>query len=183
MLRYVQPFVTTRANPAMPSEIVKNSVVTLNYSVTDPDGAVIDDGSQPLVYLHGGYDGLFPRLEEALHGKAVGDTLKIKLQPQDAFGDYDENLLVVEDADLFPPDIKVGTPVERVSDDGEVLCRVTDIADGKVVVDGNHPLAGVALIFDVTVTEVRPATGEEIAHGHVHGDDDHHHGHDEHSIH
>jgi FKBP-type peptidyl-prolyl cis-trans isomerase SlyD len=186
MLRYVRMLVITGANPVMPNanEIVKNSVVTLNYTVTDPDGAVIDDGNQPLVYLHGGYDGLFLRLEEALHGKAIGDTLKIKLQPPDAFGDYDEGLVAVEDADLFPENIAVGMAFERVSDDGEVIYRITDIADGKVVVDGNHPLAGVALIFDMTVTEVRPATDEEIAHGHVHGDDDdHHHDHGGHSIH
>jgi FKBP-type peptidyl-prolyl cis-trans isomerase SlyD len=180
MLRYVQTLVITRANQAMPNEIIKNSVVTLNYTVTDPDGAVIDDGSQPLVYLHGGYDSLFLRLEEELHGKAIGDNLKVKLQPPDAFGDYDESLVAVEDADMFPENIAVGMAFERVSDDGEVIYRITDIADGKVVVDGNHPLAGVALIFDMTVTGVRPATEEEIAHGHVHGDDDDHHGHGEH---
>lgn len=155
----------------MQDEIIKNSIVTLDYTVTDADGSVIDDGRQPLVYLHGGYDGIFPKLEEALHGKKVGENLKIKLQPEEAFGDYDEQLVAVEDADMFPEDAGVGMVFERVSDAGEVLYRVTDIADGKVVVDGNHPLAGVALVFDMTVTEVRPATAEEIAHEHVHGED------------
>jgi len=158
----------------MQNEIVKNCVVTLHYTVTDPDGTVIDDGRRPLVYLHGGYDGIFPKLEEALHGKKVGENLKIKLQPDDAFGDYDEELVAVEDADMFPEDAEVGMAFERVSDAGEVLYRVTDIADGKVVVDGNHPLAGMALIFDMTVAEVRAATKEEIAHGHPHGEDDDH---------
>ncbi len=137
----------------MQNEIVKNSVVTLKYTVRDPEGAVIDDGEHPLVYLHGGYDGIFPLLEEALHGKKVGEQLQVKLQPEDAFGDYDEELILVEDAKLFPDNIEIGMSFERVSEDGEedMIYRITDIADGKVVVDGNHPLAGVALVFDVTV--------------------------------
>lgn len=161
----------------MQNQIAKNSVVTLNYTVRDTDGAVIDDGEHPLVYLHGGYDGIFPVLEETLHAKKVGDVLQIKLLPEEAFGDYDEELILVEDAKLFPENIEVGMSFERVSEDGEeeVVYRVTDIADGKVVVDGNHPLAGVALVFDVAVAEVRPATTEEINHGHVHGAGGHHH--------
>ena len=161
----------------MQNQIAKNSVVTLNYTVRDTDGAVIDDGEHPLVYLHGGYDGIFPVLEETLHAKKVGDVLQIKLLPEEAFGDYDEELILVEDAKLFPENIEVGMSFERVSEDGEeeVVYRVTDIADGKVVVDGNHPLAGVALVFDVTVAEVRAATTEEITHGHVHGAGGHHH--------
>ena len=161
----------------MQNQIAKNSVVTLNYTVRDTDGAVIDDGEHPLVYLHGGYDGIFPVLEETLHAKKVGDVLQIKLLPEEAFGDYDEELILVEDAKLFPENIEVGMSFERVSEDGEeeVLYRVTDVADGKVVVDGNHPLAGVALVFDVTVAEVRAATTEEVTHGHVHGAGGHQH--------
>lgn len=158
-------------------EIVKNSVVTLKYTVVDPDGNMIDDGQQPLVYLHGGYDGIFPAIEEALHGKKVGEQLTVKLQPEDAFGDYDEELVLVEDLTQFPENIEIGMSFERVTDDGEeeMIYRITDIADGKVVVDGNHPLAGTALVFDVTIAEVRPATAEELAHGHVHGAGGHHH--------
>jgi len=170
----------------MQDEIVKNCVVTLDYTVTDPDGAVIDDGCQPLVYLHGGYDGIFSKLEEALHGKRVSESLRIKLQPEDAFGDYDEELVAVEDAEMFPEDTEIGMVFERVSDAGEVLYRVTEIADGKIVVDGNHPLAGMALIFNMTVTGVRAATEEELAHGHAHGegdDDHHHHGSGTHLVH
>ena len=118
----------------MQNEIVKNSVVTLNYTVRDTDGAVIDDGQHPLVYLHGGYDGIFPVLEETLHGKKVGESFQVKLQPEDAFGDYDEELILVEDAKLFPDNIEVGMSFERTSDDGEddVIYRITDVADGKV---------------------------------------------------
>lgn len=161
----------------MQSEIVKNSVVTLNYTVHDSDGNVIDDGQHPLVYLHGGYDGIFPVLEEALHGKKVGDKLVLKLQPEDAFGDYDEELVLIEEVGQFPDNIEVGMSFERVGEDGEedLVYRITDIADGKVVVDGNHPLAGMALVFDVSVSEVRPASSEEITHGHVHGAGGHHH--------
>jgi len=128
-----------------------------------------------MVYLHGGYDGIFPKLEEALHGKKVGDKLKIKLQPEDAFGERDESLVEIEDASLFPDNAEVGMAFERVSDAGEEVYHITEIADGKVVVDGNHPLAGEVLVFDIKVAGVRPATEEELAHGHVHGDDDEHH--------
>jgi FKBP-type peptidyl-prolyl cis-trans isomerase SlyD len=158
-------------------EIVKNTVVTLSYTVHDPDGKLVDDGAQPLVYLHGGYDGIFPLLEEQLHGKKLGDKLQIKLQPDDAFGDLDEELVMIEDAKLFPDNIEVGMAFERVGEDGEedMIFRITDIADGKVVVDGNHPLAGMSLLFDVTVADVRQATLEELTHGHVHGPHGHHH--------
>lgn len=158
-------------------QIAKNSVVTLNYQVSEPDGNMVDEGAQPLVYLHGGYDGIFPKIEEALHGKSVGDTLDVKLQPEDAFGDYDEELILIEDISLFPDNIAVGMQFERGTEDGDddMLFTITNIADGKVVVDGNHPLAGTALIFKCTVAEVRQASAEEIAHGHVHGPDGHHH--------
>lgn len=158
-------------------EIVKNTVVTLNYTVRDPDGKLVDDGAQPLVYLHGGYDGIFPLLEEQLHGKKLGDKLQVKLLPDDAFGDLDEELIMIEDAKLFPDNIEVGMAFERVGEDGEddMIFRITDIADGKVIVDGNHPLAGMALLFDVTVADVRQATLEELTHGHVHGPHGHHH--------
>ena len=158
-------------------QIAKNTVVTLKYTVRDPDGNMIDDGQHPLVYLHGGYDGIFPKLEEELHGKNKGDQLEVKLQPDDAFGDYDEELVMVEEASLFPENIEIGMSFERVTDDGEeeIVYRITDVAEGKVVVDGNHPLAGIALLFDVTVAEVRPATAEELTHGHVHGAGGHHH--------
>lgn len=161
----------------MPNEIVKNSVVTLSYTVCDTEGVMIDDGQQPLVYLHGGYDGVFPLLEETLHGRKMGEKLQVRLEPDDAFGDYDEELILVEEASLFPENIEVGMSFERVGEDGEddQIYRITDIADGKVVVDGNHPLAGITLVFDITVADVRTATADEIAHGHVHGAGGHHH--------
>jgi FKBP-type peptidyl-prolyl cis-trans isomerase SlyD len=157
--------------------IDKNTVVTLDYRVWDPDGSPIDDGAAPLVYLHGGYAGIFPLVEEALEGKGVGDEVKLKLQPEDAFGEYDESQVRVEPLAMFPEDIEVGMQFERMTDDGEdeVLYTITDIADGKVVVDGNHPLAGTAIVFSCTVQDVRTASPEEITHGHAHGPDGHHH--------
>lgn len=158
-------------------EIVKNTVVTLECKVSDPDGNVVDDGATPLVYLHGGYDAIFPLIEEKLHGLNVGEKLNVKLQPDDAFGQYDESLVLIEDRELFPSNVEVGMAFERVGDEGEddMTFRVTDVADKKVVVDGNHPLAGTALIFDITVQDVRMATAEELEHGHVHGPHGHHH--------
>jgi len=158
--------------------IARNTVVTLKYSVTDADGSSVDEGTAPLVYLHGGYGGIFDRLEEELQGKAVGDALEVKLDPEDAFGEYDAELVAVEARQLFPENIEVGMQFERGSEDGEdddALFTITDIADDKVVVDGNHPLAGIALLFACTVTGVRAATKEEIAHGHIHGEHGHHH--------
>lgn len=158
-------------------QIAKDSIVTLSYKVTDPDGNVIDEGSRPLVYLHGGYDGIFAVIEEALHGRGIGEELEIKLQPEEAFGDYDESLLRIESLSMFPEGIEVGMQFERAGEDGEddMVYTITDIEGDKVVVDGNHPLAGTALVFICTVTEVRPATAEEVTHGHAHGPDDQHH--------
>ena len=161
----------------MQNEIVKNSVVTLKYTVRDPEGAVIDDGEHPLVYLHGGYDGIFPLVEEALHGKEVGDTVDVVLSPDDAFGEQDPELVRIEDVGVFPVEVEAGMMFEADDPEtGDVLVyRVTDVADGKAVVDGNHPLAGMKIRFKATVDGVREASAEEIAHGHAHGEHGHHH--------
>ena len=158
--------------------IARNSVVTLSYTVTDMDGEIVDAGANPLVYLHGGYGGIFDKIEEELQGKSVGDSLAIKLQPDDAFGEYDAELVEVESRGLFPDNIEVGMQFERGAEDDDeddMLYTITDIADDKVVVDGNHPLAGMALLFSCSVTDVRPGTEEEVTHGHVHGEHGHHH--------
>ncbi|CUW38553.1 FKBP-type peptidyl-prolyl cis-trans isomerase SlyD [Magnetospirillum sp. XM-1] len=158
--------------------IAKDTVVTLTYRVSDSDGNIVDEGAEPIIYLHGGYGGLFPRLEEALDGKEAGHELHIKLQPEDAFGEYDAELVSVEEASLFPDNVVVGMQFERVMDgnqDEAMLFSVTDVADGKVVVDGNHPLAGMALVFDCTVAEIRAASDEEVEHGHPHFPGHHHH--------
>lgn len=157
--------------------VAKDTVVTLHYRVTDTEGNLIDDGRQPLVYLHGGYDDIFARLEEALQGRAVGDELEIKLQPAEAFGEYDAELVFMEKLSLFPEGIEVGMQFERAGVEGEPdrLFTITDIQGENVVIDGNHPLAGIPLVFRCTIADVRPATPEEIAHGHPHGGGGHPH--------
>ena len=162
----------------MNMHVEKNTVVTLDYSVADPDGGLVDAGQDPLVYLHGGYDDIFPMIEEAVHGKKIGESVVVKMQPDDAFGEYDAELIQVESRKGFPKELQVGMQFEGVPDGGEdddiLIYRVTEIADDKVVLDGNHPLAGMALVFTCTVTAVRPASAEEIEHGHMHdGDCDH----------
>ncbi len=161
----------------MTMQVVKNTVVTLDYSVTDPDGELVDAGKEPLVYLHGGYDDIFPMIEEALQEKKVGESVVVKMQPDDAFGEYDAELIQIEPRSAFPKELQIGMQFEGLPEGGDedeaIIYRVTEIADDRVVLDGNHPLAGMALVFTCTVTAVRPASEEEIAHGHTH---DGHHG-------
>lgn len=144
----------------------KNTVVTLSYTLTDPDGNMLDEGNEPIVYLHGGYDGVFLPIEAALEGKTAGDSVTVKLQPNDAFGEYDFDLLQVEPVENLPQPLKVGMMIEGETEDGfeegAVFYTVTEIADGKAVLDGNHPLSGMALVFTGTVRAVRPATSLEI---------------------
>ena len=158
-------------------QIVKDTVVTLNYRVTDSDGNLVDEGQEPLVYLHGGYGGIFGKIEELLQGKETGASFDVSLAPEDAFGEYDAELVMIEPRNLFPDNIEVGMQFERATEEGEDddLYTITDIADEKVVVDGNHPLAGMTLQFSGTVAEVRAASAEEITHGHVHAPGGHHH--------
>jgi len=156
----------------MNMQVVKNTVVTLDYNVTDPDGELVDAGKEPLVYLHGGYDDIFPMIEEALQGKKVGESVIVKMQPDDAFGEYDADLIQIEPRKSFPKELQVGMQFEGLPEGGDedevMIYRVTEVADDRVVLDGNHPLAGMALVFTCTVTAVRPASAEEIEHGHIH---------------
>lgn len=166
-------------------KIGKNTVVTVNYKLSDAQDNLIEDGRQPMVYLHGGYENTLPKIEEELEGKEVGYTNTIQVEPEDAFGDYDAALVKVEQRSRLPEPLEVGMQFEGMpdgTDDGDeeaMIFTVTEIADDKVVLDGNHPLAGIALRFSLSVVEVRAATDEEIAHEHVHGAHGHHHGDDD----
>ncbi|MBC3811087.1 FKBP-type peptidyl-prolyl cis-trans isomerase [Undibacterium aquatile] len=159
-------------------KIVKNSVVTARYTLKDAQDNLIEEGQEPMVYLHGGYDNIFPKIEEALEGKEAGFSTVIQLNPEDAFGDYDAALVKVEPRNRFPSPIEVGMQFEGMPEETEedeaLIFTVTDIAEDKVVLDGNHPLAGIALRFSLTVESVREASDEEVAHGHVHGAHGHH---------
>jgi FKBP-type peptidyl-prolyl cis-trans isomerase SlyD len=154
--------------------IAKDTVVSLHYELFDSEGELLEKVDAPVSYLHGGYDGIFPLVEEALHGKAVGDQCSITLQPDDAFGEYDHGLVQAEARNAFPEEIAVGMQFEggpEGSDEEDfMLYTVVEITDDEVTVDGNHPLAGKTLSFNCTVTGVRPATAEELIHGHVHGE-------------
>lgn len=161
--------------------IAKDTVVVFSYRMSTLAGEAIEEAGDdaPAAYLHGGYEGIFPKVEAALEGKGVGDEVDVVLEPDDAFGDYDADLVRIEDAGLFPPDVQPGMQFEGASEDGHhhMLYTVTDVAEGKVVVDGNHPLAGQSLRVACRVVEVRAALPEEVAHGHVHGPEGHHHHH------
>ena len=157
--------------------VAKNTVVTITYSLASADGETLEQSEQPHSYLHGGYGNVFESVEKALEGKNVGDVVDIKMQPDEAFGEYDEQLVRVEDRNVFPAEIEVGMQFEGHGESsGEVnVYTVTDITNDKVVVDGNHPLAGQALIFHCKITDVRAADPHEIEHGHAHGAHGHHH--------
>ena len=153
-------------------KIAKDTVVSLRYELSDAEGELLEKVEEPVSYLHGGYDGIFPLVEEELHGKAVGDQCRVTMQPDDAFGEYDHTLVMVEPRSAFPEEIEVGMQFEggpeSADDEDYLLYTVVEMDDDEVTVDGNHPLAGKTLTFNCTVTGVRPATAEELAHGHVH---------------
>jgi len=160
-------------------KIAKNAVVSLTYQLADADGTVIEKAGDPISYLHGGYDGIFPTVEEALEGKNIGDTFSVSMEPDDAFGEYEHDLVRAEPRDMFPKEVAVGMQFEggAEGDDDEdfMLYTVTEVTDDEVTVDGNHPLAGKSLVFSGTITGVRTASAEELTHGHVHGEGGHHH--------
>jgi FKBP-type peptidyl-prolyl cis-trans isomerase SlyD len=149
------------------------TVVRLAYELRDCDGDALEDEGAEMEYLHGGFGGIFPKVEQALSGKQVGQEVSVTLDPEDAFGEYDAELLRVEPRERFPKQVEVGMRFEGVPGDREdeaLIYTVTDVTPESVVVDGNHPLAGERLWFKCSVKEVRRATPEEIAHGHAHGE-------------
>lgn len=157
-------------------KIAKDTVVSVAYKLSDAQGNLIEESDEPMVYLHGGYDGTFPKIEEVLDGQEPGFETQIQLEPQDAFGEYDPDLVKIEPRNRFPEPLEVGMQFEGTPEEGDedldtLVYTVTDVAEDKVVLDGNHPLAGMALRFALTVKEVRVATEDEIEHEHAHGAD------------
>ena len=155
-------------------KIAKDTVVSLRYELSDADGTLLEKTDDPISYLHGGYDGIFPAVEEAVHGKDVGAKFNITMEPDEAFGEYEHDLVRVEPRNLFPEEIAVGMQFEGGAEDDDdedyMLYTVVDVTDDEVTVDGNHPLAGKTLNFVGIVTGVRAATAEELEHGHIHGE-------------
>ncbi|MDQ3002481.1 MAG: peptidylprolyl isomerase [Fibrobacterota bacterium] len=159
-------------------QISKNKVVSIDYTLTDGKGEVLDSSSkgQPLQYIQG-QGHLIPGLETALEGKTTGEAVKAAIAAKDAYGARDESLMQILPKENFEdiPDLKIGMELEAEGDDGVRVITVVSLEDDKVVVDGNHPLAGMDLNFDVTIMGVREATADELGHGHVHGPGGHHH--------
>ena len=157
-------------------KIDKNSAVTLRFKVTDSLGKVVEESNEPMVYLHGGYGNTLPKIEEALDGQKTGYKVTLALSAADAFGLRDENLMQTIPKSQFPPGVKVGGQLEGRGEDGRAQAfTVVKIKGDTVILDGNHPLAGKDLRFALAVIDVRAASEEEIAHGHVHGEHGHHH--------
>ncbi|MBV1775599.1 peptidylprolyl isomerase [Burkholderiaceae bacterium DAT-1] len=157
-------------------KIAKDTAVTLKLKVTDTFGNVYEDGKEPMAYLHGGYENLFAKLEDALEGQEAGFTVTVELPTEDTFGPRDEALVTTMPKAEFPPGIKVGGQIQRMGPDGEPRFYFVNKIKGQVVMlDGNHPLCGETLRFAMKVIAVRAATPEEVEHEHVHGEHGHQH--------
>jgi FKBP-type peptidyl-prolyl cis-trans isomerase SlyD len=159
-------------------QIAKDAVVTIHYTLKNDAGETLDSsaGGDPLVYLQGNGN-LIPGLENALEGKQAGDKVSVKVSPGEGYGEYDKALVQQVPRRSFKgiANVQVGMQFQVQSDRGPRAVTVTHVVGDMVTVDGNHPLAGQNLNFDVEVAEVRVATDEELAHGHVHGPGGHHH--------
>lgn len=158
--------------------VAKNKVVSIDYTLTDAQGTVIDSsgGQTPLVYIHG-MGNIIPGLEAALEGKASGDHITTVIEPDQAYGVRDDALVQQLSRDLFETeeDIVEGMRFHAMSETGPRVVTVVTVDADQVTIDGNHPLAGMTLHFDVTIAEVRDASAEEINHGHAHGPGGHDH--------
>ncbi len=159
-------------------KITKNVVASISYELTDDAGTVLDSskGQAPLAYLHGNQN-LIPGLENELEGKGSGDAFKVRIEPENAYGVRDDEMVQDVAREQFPSDVDIqpGMQFQAQTPAGMQVVTVVGVKDETVTLDGNHPLAGVALNFDVEVVEVREATSEELEHGHVHGPGGHHH--------
>ncbi len=158
-------------------QIADNTAVSIHYTLTNDQGEVLDssDGGDALVYLHGSGN-IISGLEAALIGKKVGDKLSVRIEPQDAYGVVSDDMVQVISKDMFEgvDHIEVGMQFHADVSHGPGIVTVVNIDGDNVTIDGNHPLAGEALTFDVEIVEVRAATKEELDHGHVHGAGCHH---------
>jgi FKBP-type peptidyl-prolyl cis-trans isomerase SlyD len=159
------------------STIQNDSVVNFNYTLTNAAGEVLDKSQgEPLVYLHGAHN-IVPGLENAMLGKQVGDKFKVTVEPEEAYGEYQAEMVQEVPRNMFQgvDDIQAGMQFQAQTDDGVQVVTVKDVTPELVIVDANHPLAGQALTFDVEVVAIRVATAEELEHGHAHGIGGHHH--------
>jgi FKBP-type peptidyl-prolyl cis-trans isomerase SlyD len=172
------PALFRRSAPEAAMHVAKHKVVSINYTLKDDAGAVLDSstGGDPLAYIHG-IGNLVPGLERELEGKQAGDKLKVSIAAQDGYGERDAELVQQVPKRMFDGAnaIEPGMRFHAMGEGGVRVVTVTRVVGDMVTVDGNHPLAGQTLHFDVEVMAVRDATREELDHGHVHGPDGHHH--------
>lgn len=160
-------------------QIAPQKAVSIEYTLTNDAGEVIDSsvGGAPLVYLHGA-NAIIVGLERALEGKTAGDHIQVAIEPVDAYGEYSAELVATLNRSMFEgvDQLEVGMQFHASAPDGGVqIVTIRELDGDDVIVDGNHPLAGQRLNFDVKVISVRDASPEEIAHGHIHGEGGHHH--------
>lgn len=159
-------------------QIAADKVVQIHYTLTNDEGEVLDssEGQEPLAYLHG-FGNIIPGLENALAGRVVGDKFQVTIPPEEAYGLRDDDLVQAAPRSAFQgvPEVLPGMQFHAESPEGIQLVTVIDVDGDNVILDGNHPMAGITLNFDVEVTDIREATAEELDHGHVHGPHDHHH--------
>ncbi len=159
-------------------KIGKNSVVSMEYTLKDDAGEVVDssEGSEPLTYLHG-HGQIVAGLESALDGKAKGDKVSVTVSPKDGYGERNDKKVMQIERSRLPGEMKpeIGMQLAAEGPNGEVVpLWITKIAGDDITLDGNHPMAGKALHFAVEIKDIRQATKQELDHGHVHGE----HGHD-----
>jgi FKBP-type peptidyl-prolyl cis-trans isomerase SlyD len=159
--------------------IANGKVVNLKYTLTNSEGEVLDqaDANSPFAYMHGSSQ-IIPGLEGALEGLKPGDKKKVTVQPAEGYGEIDPNLKLTVKRTQFPQDAELeeGMQFETHTPDGHSIVFTVEAVEGdEVTIDGNHPLAGETLTFDVEVLNVRDATKEEMEHGHAHDGDGHHH--------
>ena len=159
-------------------KIAKNKVVSIDYTLKDDDGKIIDssEGRDPLSYIQG-IGNIIPGLEEALEGKESGSKINVSIEPEKGYGVRNENMIKQLERSQFEPDmeIKTGMQFQAEGPEGLQVVVVTNVENDTITVDGNHPLAGMQLNFSVEVKDIRDATEEELSHGHVHGPGGHHH--------
>jgi len=158
-------------------QITKHKIVTIDYTLSNGEGAVLNSsiGNEPFTFIHG-VGSILPGLETALEGKSSGDEFMVRIPPEEGYGPRNESLMQVVSKDMFEDvgDLKVGMQFEAKTETGNQLLTITHIDGSDVTIDGNHPLAGETLHFDVKIRDVRDATEEEISHGHAHGPDSDH---------
>ena len=159
-------------------KIAKDKVVSIAYTLRDDNGNILDssDGREPLAYLHGNGN-LIPGLESQLEGRSANESIKVSVPPAEGYGEFDTSQIVNVPRNQFPgvADIAIGMQFTASGPEGERVVTVTKVDSDNVTVDGNHPLAGQTLNFDVKIVGVREATADELSHGHVHGAGGHHH--------